>query len=306
MLDIKNIPVSDINQNKKLNANFVRMKNLMDVKMASYLRYLGTKNAVNRASDYHYLCLAVTDSTAPVNGIDYIHPSVKPVVDYATAVITKGLAPNGEINFEFVADGEDDEIAARQATEMVSHVVNEMNDPHFLLERWVMDANMHKNGMMMIMPVREQITRYVETQGTADQLRAFEQQAADSGLTALRQSRRRVNVDMANVLKEVQMLMGQSDATMSQSIIDSHIAGLAELPADDDESFNLEREEMLSAHIDSKQDMLDEAIRRNTIYAAKYKLTGYNVKIKFNPIAQHYSICDPTVPEMRDQPICGF
>ena len=85
----------------------------MDVKMASYLRYLGTKNAVNRASDYHYLCLAVTDSTAPVNGIDYIHPSVKPVVDYATAVIAKGLMPNGEINFEFVADNEDDEIAAR-------------------------------------------------------------------------------------------------------------------------------------------------------------------------------------------------
>ena len=108
MLDIKNIPVTDINQNKKINATFVRMKNLMDVKMASYLRYLGTKNAVNRASDYHYLCLAVTDSTAPVNGIDYIHPSVKPVVDYATAVITKGLAPNGEINLEFVADGEDD------------------------------------------------------------------------------------------------------------------------------------------------------------------------------------------------------
>ena len=68
MLDIKNIPVININQNKKLNASFVRMKNLLDVKMASYLRYLGTKNAVNRASDYHYLCLAVTDSTAPVNG----------------------------------------------------------------------------------------------------------------------------------------------------------------------------------------------------------------------------------------------
>lgn len=306
MLDIKNIPVSDINQNKKLNANFVRMKNLMDVKMASYLRYLGTKNAVNRASDYHYLCLAVTDSTAPVNGIDYIHPSVKPVVDYATAVITKGLAPNGEINFEFVADGEDDEAAARQASEMVSHVVNEMNDPHFLLERWVMDANMHKNGMMMIMPVREPITRYVETQGTADQLRAFEQQAADSGLTALRQSRRRMSVDMAMVMKEVQALMGQADESLSQSIIDSHIAGLAELPESEDDTFSLEREEMLAGSVDSKQEILDEAIRRNTIYTAKYKLTGYNVKIKFNPIAQHYWICDPTVPEMRDQPFCGF
>ena len=306
MLDIKNIPVSDINQNRKINANFVRMKNLMDVKMASYLRYLGTKNAVNRASDYHYLCLAVTDSTAPVNGIDYIHPSVKPVVDYATAVITKGLAPNGEINFEFVADGEDDEIAARQATEMVSSVVNEMNDPHFVLERWVMDAAMHKNGMMMIMPVREPITRYVETQGTADQLRAFEQQAQESGLTALRQTRRRSNVDMAAVMKEVQALMGEADAVMSQDIIDSHIAGLAVLPDDDDDTMNLEREDMLASGVENKQTILDDAIKRNTIYTAKYKLTGYNIKIKFRSIAQHYWICDPTVPEMRDMPFCGY
>ena len=306
MLDIKNIPVSDINQNRKINANFVRMKNLMDVKMASYLRYLGTKNAVNRASDYHYLCLAVTDSTAPVNGIDYIHPSVKPVVDYATAVITKGLAPNGEINFEFVADGEDDEIAARQATEMVSSVVNEMNDPHFVLERWVMDAAMHKNGMMMIMPVREPITRYVETQGTADQLRAFEQQAQESGLTALRQNRRRVNVDMAAVMKEVQVLMGEADAAMSQDIIDSQIAGLSVLPDMEEDTFSLEREDMLAGSVDTKQSILDDAIKRNTIYTAKYKLTGYNIQVKFRSIAQHYWICDPTVPEMRDMPFCGY
>ena len=181
MLNIKHIPVENINKNKTINARFVELKNQMDVKMASYLRYLGTKNAVNRASDYHYLCLAVTDSTAPVNGIDYIHPSVKPVVDYATAVITKGLVPNGEINFEFVANDEMDEAAARQATEMVKTVVNKMNDPHFIMERWVMDANMHKNGMMMIKPVRELITRYVETTGTLDQLRAFEQQANEGG-----------------------------------------------------------------------------------------------------------------------------
>ena len=298
--------MTDINQTKKINANFVRLKNLMDVKMASYLRYLGTKNAINRASDYHYLCLAVTDSTAPVNGIDYIHPSVKPVVDYATAVITKGLAPNGEINFEFVADGEDDETAARQASEMVSHVVNEMNDPHFILERWVMDAAMHKNGMMMVMPVREPITRYVETQGTADQLRAFEQQAIDSGLTALRQSRRRVNVDMAAVMKEVQALMGEADTELNQGIIDSHIAGLGQLPDLDEDTFSLEREDMLAGAVENKQSILDDAIARNTIYLAKYKLTGYNIHVKFRPIAQHYWICDPTVAEMRDQPFCGY
>jgi hypothetical protein len=303
MLDIKNIPISDINQTRKINANFVRMKNLMDVKMASYLRYLGTKNAINRASDYHYLCLAVTDSTAPVNGIDYIHPSVKPVVDYATAVITKGLAPNGEINFEFVADGEEDEHAARQATEMVSHVVNEMNDPHFILERWVMDANMHKNGMMMIMPVRDPITRYIETQGTADQLRAFEQQAMDSGLTATRQTRRRVSVDMTSVMKEVQTLMAQLGQDTVQSMVDTQIAALGEPEDQDSDSMQAE---MMMGQVEGQQAILDEAITRNTIYTAKYKLTGYNLRIKFHPIAQHFWICDPTVPEMKDQPFCGY
>jgi len=303
VLDIKNIPVDDINQNKTMNARFVRMKNQMDVKMASYLRYLGTKNAINRASDYHYLCLAVTDSTAPVNGIDYIHPSVKPVVDYATAVITKGLVPNGEISFDFVADGEDDEIAARQATEMVSEVVNEQNDPHFILERWVMDSCMHKNGMMMIMPVREQITRYVETQGTADQLKAFEQQAADSGLTALRQSRRRTGVDMAKVAEEVKQLMGDHTQEQMQAQVDMHLENMVE---EDPESMMAQQEELAAGAVEDQQSILNEAINRNTQYTAKYKLTGYNIRVKFNPIAQHYWICDPTVAEMKDQPFCGY
>ena len=302
MLDIKNIPVDDINQNRPQNARFVRMKNQMDVKMASYLRYLGTKNAVNRASDYHYLCLAVTDSTAPVNGIDYIHPSVKPVVDYATAVVTKGLVPNGEINFEFVADSEDDEHAARQATEMVSHVVNEMNDPHFIMERWVMDSAMHKNGMMMIMPVRERITRYVETQGTADQLRAFEQQAADSGLTALRQSRRRASVDMAKVAEEVQQLMGDHTQEQMQAEVDMQL----EMMVDEDADMQQQQAELSAGAVEDQQSILNTAIARHTSYTAKYKLTGYNIQVRFHPIAQHYWICDPTVPEMKDQPFCGY
>ena len=300
MLDIKNIPVNEINQLRKINANFVRMKNLMDVKMASYLRYLGTKNAINRASDYHYLCLAVTDSTAPVNGIDYIHPSVKPVVDYATAVITKGLAPNGEVNFEFVADAMDDEAAAHQATEMVSHVINEMNDPHFILERWIMDANMHKNGMMMIMPVREPITRYVETHGTADQLRAFEQQAVDSGLTATRQSRRRESVDMPAVMAEVRQLLGEHQQAMGEAEVQSRVDQLGTLSEDQDLT------DLTDMNIQGQEDILNDAITRNTIYAAKYKLTGYSLRIKFNPIAQHFWICDPTVAEMKDQPFCGY
>ena len=304
MLDIKNIPVENINQNKKQNATFVRMKNQMDVKMASYLRYLGTKNAVNRASDYHYLCLAVTDSTAPVNGIDYIHPSVKPVVDYATAVIAKGLMPNGEINFEFVADGEMDEAAARQATNMVSKVVNQMNDPHFILERWVMDAAMHKNGMMMIKPVREQITRYVETEGTAEQLKAFELQAAESGLTALRQSRRQVSVDMLKVMEEAKMVLGENQMAFAEEMIGRTLEGFQN--AEEENPLGGDEQTLMAEYTGSQEDILNEAIKRNTIYKAKYKLTGYMLNIKFHPIAQHYWICDPTVPEMKDQPFCGY
>ena len=307
MLDIKHIPVQDINQNKKQNATFVRMKNQMDVKMASYLRYLGTKNAVNRASDYHYLCLAVTDSTAPVNGIDYIHPTVKPTVDYATAVIAKGLMPNGEINFEFVAEDESDEDAARQASNMVSKVVNQMNDPHFILERWVMDANMHKNGMMMIKPIREQTTRYVETQGTNDQLKAFEQQAAEAGLTATRQSKRMINVDMQKVGAEVEQLFGQQKEAFGEGLMDRMVEQMRQAPEEHDlESITAEEQEIQTGEKDTQEQILQDAIRRNTSYTAKYKLTGYNVNIQFHPIAQHYWICDPTVPEMKNQPFCGY
>jgi hypothetical protein len=306
MLDIKQIPVSDINQNTKTNARFVRMKNQMDVKMASYLRYLGTKNAVNRASDYHYLCLAVTDSTAPVNGIDYIHPSVKPCVDYATAVIAKGLMPNGEINFEFVADTEEDEVAARQASSMVNKVVNNMNDPHFILERWIMDAAMHKNGMMMIKPVREQITRYIETEGTSAQLKAFELQAAESGLTALRQSRRRSTVDMEKVLEEVKTVLGENQMGFAEEMLTKTMDSFKELPEDQENPLGADQTTLMADYIGSQQEILDEAIKRNTIYKAKYKLTGYMINIKFHPIAQHYWICDPTVPEMKDQPFCGY
>ena len=306
MLDIKNIPVDKINQLKKQNATFVRMKNQMDVKMASYLRYLGTKNAVNRASDYHYLVLAVTSSTAPVNGIDYIHPSVKPAVDYATAVITKGLIPNSEVNFEFVPDSEEDETAARQATDMVSKVVNQMNEPHFIMERWVMDAAMHKNGMMMIKPVREQITRYVETSGTADELRAFEQQASESGLTALRQSRRRTTVKMEQVLAEVQQLLGGLEEQSAQARVDAMMGQLGAAEEQDPDDMAAEEAELSLNRLEGEEEILNAAIARNTIYTAKYKLTGYNINIKFHPIAQHYWICDPTVPEMRDQPFCGY
>jgi hypothetical protein len=117
---------------------FLKMKRLLDAKNAAYLRLLATKNNINRSSDYHYLNLAVTQSTEPVNGIDYIHPVVKPAVDYATAVVLKGICPNGEIQFEFVPDSEEDAVAARQATDMVSYVLNQQNDPHQIMESSMM------------------------------------------------------------------------------------------------------------------------------------------------------------------------
>ena len=298
MLDLKNIVLQHLDTNKKANAKFVELKGLMDTKCNTYLQWTATKNQVNRASTYHYLMLAVAESTAPVNGIDYIHPNVKPAVDYATAVITKGLAPNGEVNFEFQPEQEGDWQAARQATNMVSKIVNEMNDPHFVINQWAMDSCLNKNGMMMIMPIREQVVRYVETSGTADQLRAFERQAEESGLTYLRQSRRKKSVDMPKVMAEMaqfsenlpqEQMMAQADAMFES------LGGVGTETID-----QLDQESVMT------EDALRDAINRNTIYTAKYKLTGYNINIQFRNIAQHYWICDPTVPQIKDQPFCGF
>ena len=305
MLDLKNVVVSNLNNTKGMMARFVKMKSLLDSKCASNLRLLATKNNINRASDYHYLNLAVTHSTEPVNGIDYIHPVVKPCVDYATAVISKGLAQNGEINFEFVPDNESDTTAAKQATDMVHKLVNQNNDPHAILQHWIMDAMLHKNGEMLISPMREQIVRYVTTTGTADQLTAFEQQAADAGLTALRQSRRKTTVDMPNMLKELAgELQGvaddQKEAVLTTRIERARLGaeGLDDL-ADATQPENL----LVEGGMD---DALITAINRNTIYEARYKLTGYNLNIKFRPIAQHYWMCDPTVISIQEQPFCGF
>ena len=301
MLDIKNQVLQNLNANSVKMQRFIRLKGLMDIKANTYLQWTATKNAVNRASDYHYLLLAVNDSTAPVNGIDYIHPTVKPVVDYATAVITKGLCPNGEINFEFTADHEGDADAARQATEMVSKVINEQNDPHFILNQWVMDAAMHKNGMLMIKPIREQITRYVTTQGTADQLRAFEQQALDSGLQFVRQSRRKLQVDMAAVMSETQEFLASVPEAQRQAEMDARISQADAVAAGDEMDMA-----MPNIELEQGEDVLADAIARNTIYSAKYKLTGYNLNIQFRNIAQHYWICDPTVISVREQPFCGY
>ena len=303
MLDIKNVVISNLNNHKGMMARFVKMYSLLQAKCAANLRLLATKNNINRASDYHYLVLAVTQSTEPVNGIDYIHPVVKPVVDYASAVITKGLAQNGHIKFEFVPDNEADSAAAKQATDMVSKVINQNNDPHQILQHWVMDAALHKNGEMMISPMRESIMRYVTTQGTADQLRAFEQQAEESGLKALRQSRRKISVDMEKVLAETQQyIQGIPEEQRQAELdfrIDTHTAGSAG-------DFDMVNEDAPNIELEDAEDEMSASITRNTIYEAKYKLTGYTLNVKFRPIAQHYWMCDPTVISITEQPFCGY
>ena len=304
MLDLRNVVISNLNGHTGMMARFVKMKSLLDQKCAANLRLLATKNNINRNSDYQYLMLPVSDSTAPVNGIDYIHPVVKPIVDYATAVITKGIAQNGEINFEFVADNSADEVAARQATNMVHKLINQNNDPHFILQHWVMDACLHKNGEMMISPMRENFVRYVTTQGTMDQLRAFEQQAADSGLTALRTQRRKTNVDMDAVMKELPIEMQAAAEQKSQVGLQVTIDELS--VEDTTTPAGPLAAQSAPMGTDEADQLLNDAITRNTIYEAKYKLTGYNLNVKFRPIAQHYFMCDPTVIDIQEQPFCGF
>lgn len=305
MLDIKNVVISNLNGHTGMMARFVKMKSLLDQKCASNLRLLATKNNINRNADYQYLLLPVENSTAPVNGMDYIHPVVKPTVDYAAAVITKGLAQNGEINFEFVADNEADEPAARQATNMVHKLINQNNDPHSILQHWVMDACLHKNGEMMISPWRESFVRYVTTQGTLDQLKAYELQAEENGLTALRQSRRKINVDMQSVLKETQQFAQSIPGLDQETALQQHIDAL-DAAAKQGEFHNLDESGMVNTEVDMGEDMIQDSIRRNTIYEAKYKLTGYNINVKFRPIGQHYWMCDPTVIDIQEQPFCGF
>ena len=285
-------------------SRFVKMKSLLDQKCAANLRLLATKNNINRTADYHYLTLPITQSTEPVNGLDYIHPVVKPMVDYASAVITKGLAQNGEINFEFVADNESDADAARQATNMVHKLINQNNDPHHILQHWVMDACMHKNGEMMISPMREQVTRYVKTSGTLDQLRAFEQQAEEAGLTVKKNSRRKKSVDMAQVLKETQQFTQDLPGAQQEEDLNHRIDQASMGASGDFDSMNQEGPDNIELR--DGEDAISEAITRNTIYDAEYKLTGYTLNVKFRPIAQHYWMCDPTVIEIQEQPFCGF
>jgi hypothetical protein len=235
------------------------------LKMVDYLRLTQAKNTLNRFSDYHYLNVQVANSTEAIRGIDYIHPVVTPGIDYATAVITKCLMPNGKINFEFERFTEMDDEQSRQSTEMVKYMLNSKNDPYQIVRDWAQDSLLHKNGIVMVMPVREPIVQYKEVQGTRDQLRSFEIMAAEKGLEPKRQNMRKIDVDLEGVMQETMM----SDTELTP-------------------------------------DEMADAMRQATIYKAKYKLTGYSTTIRVKHVAQHYFVCNPTIPQIQYQDFCGF
>ena len=172
------------------------------LKMVDYLRLTQAKNTFNRLSDYHYLNIAVSNSTEPIRGIDYIHPVVTPGVDYATAIITKCLMPNGKVNFEFERFSESDSEQAYQSTEMVKYMLNSKNDSYQVIRDWAQDSLLHKNGIVMVSPVREPITQYKEVTGTKDQLRVFETMAGEKGLIAKRQEMKLADVDLQGAMQQ--------------------------------------------------------------------------------------------------------
>jgi hypothetical protein len=264
MLDKQNIVVEYIEAPAGNKGIVFQVAHEVYLKMVDYLRLTQAKNTFNRLSDYHYLNIAVSNSTEPIRGIDYIHPVVTPGVDYATAIITKCLMPNGKVNFEFERFSEMDSEQAAQATEMVKYMVNSKNDSYAIIRDWAQDALLHKNGIVMVSPVREPITQYKEVEGTKDQLRVFETMAAEKGLTVKRQNMRRIDVDLQGVMQE--MMAPEED----------------------------------------QQDGMDSAIRANTVYRAKYKMTGFSTSVKIKHVAQHYFVCNPTIPNIQDQDFVGF
>ena len=270
MLDKQNIIVEYIEAPAGNKGIVFQVAHEVYLKMVDYLRLTQAKNTFNRLSDYHYLNIAVSNSTEPIRGIDYIHPVVTPGVDYATAIITKCLMPNGKVNFEFERFSEADSEQATQATEMVKYMVNSKNDSYAIIRDWAQDSLLHKNGIVMVSPVREPITQYKEVEGTKDQLRVFETMAAEKGLNVKRQNMRRIDVNLQGVMQE---MMAPEEGE--------------EIPS-------------------SQQEEMDEAIKANTIYKAKYKMTGFSTSVKIKHVAQHYFVCNPTIPNIQDQDFVGF
>lgn len=269
MLDKQNIIVESLESPPGNKGIEYQVAHEAYLKMVDYLRLTQAKNTLNRLSDYHYLNIAVSNSTEPVRGIDYISPVVSPGIDYSTAVITKCLMPQGKVNFEFERISENDEMGSRQAMKMALHFINSKNDSYSIIRDWAQDALLHKTGVVMVSPVRNPITQYKEVEGTRDQLRSFEIMAAEKGLVAKRQQMRRIDVNLEGVAQETMM-----DETGSP--------------------------------VEPSGEEVAEAIKANTIYRAKYKLTGYSTNIQIKHVAQHYFVCNPTIPGIRNQDFCGF
>lgn len=265
MLNKQNLIVENLAAPSGHKSKVEQLAHEVYLKMVDYLRLTQAKNTFNRLSDYHYLNIPVSNSTEPIRGIDYIHPTVTPGVDYATAIITKCLMPNGKVNFEFERFSEQDSTQANQATEMVKYMLNSKNDSYQIVRDWAQDSLLHKNGIVMIMPVREPITQYKDVEGTKDQLRSFEIMAAEKGLTPKRQNMRRIDVNLEGVAMETA------------------------------------QEEQETGEAD-----VDASIKANTIYRAQYKLTGYSTIIRIKHVAQHYFVCNPTIPNIQDQDFVGF
>ena len=219
MLDQENIIVDYIEAPQGNKGIVFQVAHEVYLKMVDYLRLTQAKNTFNRLSDYHYLNIAVSNSTEPIRGIDYIHPVVTPGVDYATAIITKCLMPNGRVNFEFERFSESDTEQSNQATEMVKYMLNSKNDSYQIIRDWAQDSLLHKNGIVMVSPVRAPITQYKEVEGTKDQLRVFETLAGEKGLTAKRQEMRKIDVDLQGVMQESPDM---NDAEKIQSSLSAH------------------------------------------------------------------------------------
>ena len=273
MLDKQNVVVINLASETGHRGIVEQVAHEVYVKMVDYLRLTQSKNTYNRFTDYHYLQIPVANSTEPVRGIDYIAPIVTPAIDYATAIITKCLMPDGEVNFEFGRFSEMDAMACSQATDMVKYFINDKNDAYAIIRDWAQDSLLHKNGIVMIMPIREPITMYKEVEGTKDQLRSFEITLADKGLSYKRQNMRRVDVNLQGAMQEM---------------------------------MNPPQQEEEGEEPESQADEMNEALKNNYIYKAKYKLTGYSTNIKIKHVAQHYFVCNPTVPKIADQDFIGF
>ena len=168
--------------------------------------------------------------------------------------------PNGKVNFEFERFSEMDSAQATQATDMVKYMLNSKNNSYQIIRDWAQDSLLHKNGIVMVSPVREPVTQYKEVEGTKDQLRVFETLAAEKGLTAKRQGMEKIDVDLQGAMESMQE--GGGEVT----------------------------------------DVLNE----NTVYRAKYKLTGYSTTVRIKHVAQHYFVCNPTIPTIQDQDFVGF